>query len=94
MIGLAHWMESSPLGRALRPLIAPDGQPLGMPFTSGAYAATVSAMTTKLLSVMEFSRMATPVSHQKRPRQKRNEGDQRQTKIQQNRQSRSILCRS
>jgi hypothetical protein len=42
MIGLAHWMEPSPLGNALRQLISPHGQPLGMSFGSGAYAATVS----------------------------------------------------
>ncbi|MEH2563809.1 SIR2 family protein [Bradyrhizobium sp. AZCC 2289] len=42
MIGLAHWMEPSPFGHALRQLIAPDGQPLGMSFNSGAYAVTVS----------------------------------------------------
>ncbi|SFQ01615.1 SIR2-like domain-containing protein [Bradyrhizobium sp. Ghvi] len=42
MIGLAHWMEPSPFGHALRQLISPDGQPLGMSFGSGPYAATVS----------------------------------------------------
>jgi hypothetical protein len=51
MIGLAHWMEPSPLGRALRPLIAPDGHPLGMSFTSGAYAAMVSVMTSSQVGI-------------------------------------------
>ena len=41
MTGLAHWMEPSPFGHALRQLISPDGQPLGMSFGSGAYAVTV-----------------------------------------------------
>jgi hypothetical protein len=42
MVGLAHWMTPSPLGHALRQIIAPAGPPLGMRFASGPYAATVS----------------------------------------------------
>lgn len=42
MIGLAHWMTPSPLGNALRQLIAPNGAPIGMIFQEGRYAATVS----------------------------------------------------
>jgi hypothetical protein len=44
MIGLAHWMEPSPFGNALRQIISPDGQPLVMSFGSGAYAVTVTVM--------------------------------------------------
>ena len=42
MIGLAHWMEPSPFGHALRQIISPDGRPLGMSFGSGAYAVKTS----------------------------------------------------
>ncbi|WP_316233824.1 SIR2 family protein [Bradyrhizobium sp. SZCCHNPS2010] len=42
MVGLAHWMTPSPLGNALRQLIAPAGAPIGMTFPDGRYAATVS----------------------------------------------------
>jgi hypothetical protein len=42
MLGLAHWMTPSPLGHALRQVISPSGQPLGMGFRTGPYAATVA----------------------------------------------------
>ncbi|MGY4433882.1 hypothetical protein ACVWWO_006359 [Bradyrhizobium sp. F1.13.1] len=59
MIGLAHWMEPSPFGHALRQLISPDGQPLGMSFGSGPYAATVSVtdqVTYLLKKLAEYMR--------------------------------------
>jgi hypothetical protein len=42
MIGLSHWMTPSPLGNALREIIAPTTEPLGPMFPRGPYGATVA----------------------------------------------------
>lgn len=42
MLGLAHWMTPSPLGNALRQLVAPPLPPPGLEFPPGDYGATVT----------------------------------------------------
>jgi hypothetical protein len=59
MVGLAHWMTPSPLGNAMRQLIAPDGSPIGMHFQEGPYAATVGLddqLTHLLIQLAKYMR--------------------------------------
>jgi SIR2-like domain len=56
MVGLAHWMTPSPLGHALRQIIAPTGQPLGMSFEPSPYAVTVSVIQQVTDLLVELAR--------------------------------------
>jgi len=59
MVGLAHWMTPSPLGNAMRQLIAPDDSPIGMRFQAGPYAGTVSLddqLTHLLIQLAKYMR--------------------------------------